>query len=582
MYVDARHVPTNTSIDTDLCIIGAGVAGITLASRLASRQLRVCLIEGGGFKRQDRVQDLYRGDNVGLDYELLEEARSRFFGGSSNCWGGWCRPLDELDFERRDWVPNSGWPFRREALATYYEEAHRLLALGPFDYTPETWYKRIGRPEARLLPLDPAKIASMIVQFSPPLRFGEAFRSTFGLTRDVQVLLHANACELLANGEASRVDRLRVRTLEGNEFHVTAGTFVLAMGGIENARLLLLSNGVSAAGLGNEHDLVGRYFMDHPRLRLGRVRFAPGWRHVPLYDVKYCYHSEQLSAGGVSVAAHLAPTARLQQRERLLNARVYVASVFPGEALLHLPDLLATWRHLRRAYPSLAGNQVARGLRQAHRLAYHFYARLHWPPSLIQHHEVESVVEPVPDPDSRVSLSPERDALGLNRARLDWRVGELERRTLGRVHRLIDGELRAAGIGALESDLDPDRRGWPERLGWCWHHMGTTRMDDDPRRGVVDRNCRVHRVGNLYVAGSSVFPTCGSDTPTVTIVALALRLADRILAGLQVPGHEAGAPPPSSPQPEPRRAGASPSAARRALARLGLGRAARRPSLSNG
>ena len=205
---------------------------------------------------------------------------------------------------------------------------------------------------------------------------------------------------------------------------------------------------------------------------------------------------------------------------------------FPGETMLRLPELAELRRQLRRRRPSPTRNRLARGLGLAHKLAYHGYANLDWPAFLTRYHQVETVVEPVPDRDSRVTLSTERDALGLNRSRLDWRVGAAEKRTMRRVHQLIDEEMRRAGIGELEPGLADDAPGWPRSLGWCWHHMGTTRMDDDPRHGVVDRNCRVHGVGNLYIAGSSVFPTCGSDTPTVTITALALRLADHMAAEL--------------------------------------------------
>jgi choline dehydrogenase-like flavoprotein len=207
--------------------------------------------------------------------------------------------------------------------------------------------------------------------------------------------------------------------------------------------------------------------------------------------------------------------------------------MFPGEAALRLPQMAEFRRQLRRGPRSWVRNGLARGLAFTHKVAYHGYARLDWPAFLIRQHQVETVVEPVPDRDSRVTLSTERDALGLNRTRLDWRVGAAEKRTMRRVHQLIDAELRRAGIGALEeARLADDEPGWPPSLGWCWHHMGTTRMDDGPRQGVVDRNCRVHGIGNLFVAGSSVFPTCGSDTPTVTIAALALRLADHIAAEL--------------------------------------------------
>jgi choline dehydrogenase-like flavoprotein len=531
MFIDARGVPGDGLVESDVCIVGGGVAGITLALRLAERGMRVCLLEGGGFSRQEDEQALYRGENVGLPYELLDEARSRFLGGSSNCWGGWCRPLDPLDFEPRDWVPNSGWPIGAGDVAPYYAQAHKILALGPFDYDPASWQRWIPRPGLRFLPLDPGRIASMIVQFSPPLRFGRTYRDALDSASKLGVYLHANACELTTGGDGRRVDRLRVRTLGGREFAVTARLFVLAAGGIENARLLLLSNRSCGAGLGNGYDQVGRYFMDHPRLRLGEARFAQHWRCNPLYDVKYNYHNPALSAGNVAVAAHLAPTPALQQTEGLLNARVYFASIFAGEALLHLPSLLELRRRLRERPPTPVTRPLVRGLGLGHKLAYHLYGHLRLPQAFVRRQMIETVVEPVPDPESRVMLSSERDALGLNRVRLRWRVGELERRTMRRLHMVLDQEMRRSGIGELRAGFGDDSPVQP-KLGWCWHHMGTTRMAANPRHGVVDRNCLVHGAANLYVAGSSVFPTCGSDTPTITIVALTLRLADHIVASL--------------------------------------------------
>jgi choline dehydrogenase-like flavoprotein len=141
---------------------------------------------------------------------------------------------------------------------------------------------------------------------------------------------------------------------------------------------------------------------------------------------------------------------------------------------------------------------------------------------------VKNVAEQAPNPDSRVVLSRERDALDCPRVALCWRTSPLDKRTAHRAREIFGEELWRAGAGRLQSSLEGEGKPWPARLRGARHHMGTTRMHSDPRRGVVDANCRVHGIANLYVAGSSVFPTSGAANPTLTIVALALRLAGHV------------------------------------------------------
>ena len=139
MFVDARSVPTKTVVECDICIIGAGAAGLTLAREFSGQEFRVCLLESGGLEFDAATQSLYQGKNAGPLQIELDTERIRYFGGTTNLWGGYCRPLDEEDFEERDWVPNSGWPFRRAELEPYYERAHRLCQLGPFNYNIDAW-----------------------------------------------------------------------------------------------------------------------------------------------------------------------------------------------------------------------------------------------------------------------------------------------------------------------------------------------------------------------------------------------------------------------------------------------------------
>ena len=331
MFLDARKVESATTITTEVCIIGGGIAGLVIARDLSSLKIESCVIESGGFEPDDETRDLYRGECVGLPYDFADGCRSRFLGGSSNCWGGWCRPMDPFDYERRSWVAHSGWPFGPQELAPYYERAQGELQLGINNYDTGYWTKAINRPDVRRYPLSGQALSDGISQFSPPLRAGKVFRAELRNSSNIRVLLYANVTNILADATATTAQQVDVQTLRGNKFTVRARIFVLAAGGIENTRLLLVSNTQAPAGLGNGNDLVGRYFMDHPRLTSGWVHLRPEWQKNKLYDNKFQYQNNAVSANGTRVAAQFAPTPAAQERHGLLNARVALSSIFPGE-----------------------------------------------------------------------------------------------------------------------------------------------------------------------------------------------------------------------------------------------------------
>ena len=170
MFIDARKIPENGSLNFEVCVIGGGVAGITTALHFDEKPVRVCLLESGDYDYNAITQELYRGNNVGLHYERLDWVRSRFLGGSSNCWGGWCRPLDAIDFEKREWVDHSGWPITKETLVPYYDRAYRILKLDP-DFDPERWQRDIGRSDVSLFPFDRTKLLNLLFQFAPCMVF---------------------------------------------------------------------------------------------------------------------------------------------------------------------------------------------------------------------------------------------------------------------------------------------------------------------------------------------------------------------------------------------------------------------------
>ena len=546
MFIDSRTLPHGTVVEADICIIGAGSAGITIAREFIDKSFKVVLLESGGLTADPATQSLYAGENAGIPYAALESTRSRYFGGSTNCWVGWCRPFDRIDFEYRDWVANSGWPLDHSALAPYFLRAHDVLQLTELRFDADSWRERLKREALDFLPLRDGGIKNQINLFSPPTRFGDAYRDLLRNAADVQTFLNANVVEIEANETASAVERVRVATLQGNQFAVSARAFVLAAGGIENARLLLLSNRVQPAGLGNGSDLVGRYFMEHPRLRGRKIRLKNPGRHRRLYDSTLVMSRRRLNTRALRLGVDLAPTEASQRRLGLQNSRTYLSAIYRGDGSAEIETLRRTHQLFkdRRKYGYSAAylaNDVLRNLprltARLPQLASSVFDYTANPNHAGREFWLDTIIEPAPNPDSRVVLSGEKDALGLNRSRVELRLSDSDRQTFVGTQELLAAELGASGAVEFDDAPAPD---WPEKVFWCSHHMGTTRMDEDARKGIVDKNCRVHGIGNLFVAGSSVFPTGGSDIPTMTIVAMALRLSDHLLAAMARP---AAAPP---------------------------------------
>jgi choline dehydrogenase-like flavoprotein len=559
MLIDARTVERDHVIETDVCVVGAGLAGITLARECIGADFRVCLLEGGGFEPDEATLALSKGENVGLPYDRLDGARHRAFGGNSNIWsldlgegrlGVRLRPLDAIDFEHRDWMPNSGWPFDLHHLDPYYRRAQRVFQLGPYAYEAADWGG--GHEDSQLL-LEQGRVESKVFQFARADPFYDQYRTEILRAPNVTGYLHANVLGLGISADGRRVDAVRVACVPGgtfvllplddgmqrtrvaplprNEFSVSAKIVVLATGGTENPRLLLISNDVHPNGIGNRHDLVGRYFMEHPHLWSGKI--VPNDQtlvnRLPLYGLH--------DVAGTPIMAKLALSEEVRRRERLMG---YCVSIHPHTFQPRSVESAGRIaRALRRGrMPGHSGRDladVARGLDDVARAVRHrVIDRAAGAPAgsnvsyrrPIRGFRLNHMSEQAPNPESRITLSDSRDALGARRVRLHWRLDRADIRTIVRSQEIIDQELRRAKVGHLQIDLADDTV--PDTIHGGWHHMGTTRMQDDPKRGVVDRDTRVHGTANLYVAGSSVFPTGGYANPSLTICALAIRLADHI------------------------------------------------------
>ncbi len=495
MLLDASDVQRDRALHADVLIIGAGAAGITLARALSATPATTLLLESGGFEREDDTSLLAHALNSKMEYPV-DETRERYFGGTTNHWGGWCRPMDPWVFEHRPWVADVGWPIGPADLFDYYGEAAKIVELPtePRGWTWDWpyWLGQLPKWEYKTLPETDVTTGAMF-RFSPPTRFGTKYRTELERATNVTVVLHANARELRTDPSASRVTEVPVVTLAGNQFTATARHVVVAVGGLETPRLLLLSDSIRPNGLGNDHDLVGRYFMDHIEGSVGTVE---------LNDRPHVY----MPGVFANARAMFAITAAAMEREQLLGC----ALTFDENAGI------AKYADERTGVTAAAVG----GLRTA----------LAGGPTV----GIDVVVraEPKPQASSRVVLSDERDALGQERLELQYVRSPDIQTSIARSLELFARELGRAGLGRLRVDVDDSDNASADVGTVGWHLMGTTRMARDPKQGVVDADLRVHGIDNLYVASSSVFPTVGYSNPTLTIVALALRLADHLASRL--------------------------------------------------
>lgn len=511
MFVDFRSDEAPASIQCDVCIVGAGAAGITIAQALIDTPLEVCLVESGGLDPSPEHQSLYDGAVLGLQNASPTACRVRCFGGTTHHWTGWCRPLDDLDFEMRPWIVPSGWPFRKAELEPYYRQAQDIVQIGWLGFSDDV--HREG--DTSFPAFDPAKVHIGFFRFSPPTRFGTVYRQQLGNAGNVTVLLHANALRLETDSSASTVRRVQLRSLQGKVGTVTAHVVVVACGAMENARLLLLSNQMQPAGLGNGHDLVGRYFMQHIEGVVADI-LAADPAAIARSFAKY-----QLQ--GVGMRAEIALSEHVQRQDRLLNSGFTIdAGVWRSAGYQALRRI---WKDLRSGrWPTHFADSLAMVLKDLQTVGRELYQQEDYALKLYVR------AESIPDPQSRITLGPDPDAFGLPRIRVDWRLTPFDRHSIAAATRRVAAEFGRLDIGRLRlADWVADEEApWPQPLWGGCHHMGTTRMADDARSGVVDRNCRVHGLDNLYMAGSSVFPTAGYVPPTLTIVALALRLAGHL------------------------------------------------------
>jgi choline dehydrogenase-like flavoprotein/predicted AlkP superfamily phosphohydrolase/phosphomutase len=530
VILDARR-DTPGDCCCDVCIVGAGVAGLTLAIELAASQLSVCVLEAGGLKRGEVPQSMLAGEVADGGYPTLHTVRVAGVGGSTNVWAGWCRPLDAIDFEQRAAVPHSGWPFGPEELTPYYARAHAKLDLGPFEYDAACWENVSG---AQRLPLPATEIAAVLFR-QCKLNIGASHSAAVARSPRVRLLLNANVMRLRFSANGTAVTSVEAATLNGKTFVVHPRVVVVAAGGIESARLLLLSAEASG-GCGNENGLVGRYFTEHGYDDSAVFLPADSGRSLKFYF--------PLTAGGTDAAetvrgAFALSAARLR-RDGLLNSVMFFRPAHEAHPVFQNPRVQAAlelWDMLRsRAVPDRRLAQACYAAGAPHAILHALWRRYRDRGEMPTRLRVRTLFECAPDPDNRITLGRVRDRLGRPVAKVHWRMRDLDLVSVSRAHELLDAALRSTRLGHLRLQGGGGAGRPPPTPGK--HHLGTTRMHRDPARGVVDANSKVHGKDNLFVTGGSVFTTGGFANPTLTVVALTLRLAahlERIVPRLDHP-----------------------------------------------
>ncbi|KAA9009418.1 GMC oxidoreductase [Histidinibacterium aquaticum] len=575
--IDLSTLGAEDKLDCDVLIVGAGPAGLTVARGLDGRKLDIVILESGDIEETRDAEELNGveiSDDTWTEAEVARRAeyhsaltefweashqqygvRCRGIGGSTAAWAGKSAAFDDIDFRTRPWVANSGWPIARADLDDALDRAAGVLNLGPNCYDDALWGK-MGRDCPVPRP-DEASFRSFFWQFArsriDPMTILNAGREFLNdAPVPCRILTGATVTAITASEDGSRVEGVEVAARDGRRRRVSARTVVLAASAIENARLLLASRSPAhPAGLGNGYDVVGRHLMDHPCAVVGGFSGTDIQRMAELFG----FFGLRTPTGVTMYMRGLAPTAAVQEAEGLLNC----AGFMPGEraeddpwdaakrllsrrseslnddarAILRSPGLVARGlgrlalqsRYMPRRLSRFAIDQVVRFRPDVAAEEYLTGGVPHKLTGL----DIQVVSEQVPEPENRITLSHSTDRHGVPLPLARWVVGELERRTLARVGTLMTETFGRSGLPVphLEPWVVENRLDEATIIDMA-HASGTTRMSADPRLGVVDADCQVHGVCNLFVAGASVFPTSGHANPTLMITALSVRLADRL------------------------------------------------------
>jgi len=503
-------------LDCDVCIVGSGVIGLALIREFEDSGLSVVVLESGGEARESAIDDLQTSIVHGDQFHGATEGRARQLGGTSNIWGGQALPMDSIDFARRDWVPNSGWPIAFDAIVPFYRRAATFLDIDDRDFDHDV-FARFGVTRPDWLPS--STLRYHVSKWAPVPRLIDRYRHGIARSGATKLVLHANLTDIATSAAGNHVDWVTARSLDGHRIDVHARRFVLATGAIETARILLAASRRSGRPIGDGHVLVGRYLMDHPSGAIGQLLPADEAQTQRLFNLFYI--------GSRKYSARLSLSDAQQREKQLLNMSCGFNFVAPPNGAIDvLRRGIAAIRARSARQVTAAGLQAVATLPA---MAYWGWQRTVRQRAVYPGAAVNLVVncEQSPSPNNRVSLAAETDAFGIPRSQISWTPGaatEAGARRFAHLLRQCFADGRAGEIVLQRWVDDPSE---PTTLQDAFHPMGTTRMAESPREGVVDSDCQMFGVDNLWIAGTAPFPTAGHSNPTFTAIALAMRLADQ-------------------------------------------------------
>jgi choline dehydrogenase-like flavoprotein len=558
MIESANTIVNGTVLEADICIIGAGAAGISMAMELMGRGLQVILLESGKLTQDSASQTLYEGEVADENlHSPPGKYRQRRFGGSTSIWGGRCMPFDAIDFEARSYIPNSGWPITLDDVVPFYQKASEYLETGVCDFDARSALPADAQPMIKNFNSIDIRTHGL-ERFSRPTRMGKRYRTALQDAKGVRVITEANCTSLRLRTDASQVDHLYVCTLAGKWFQVRTASYVLATGGLEVARLLLASNDVAKDGVGNANDVVGRYYMCHIAGNVGTLRVKGALTNVHHgYEVSpdgiYCRRRIQLSeraqgvlgVGNMVARVHFAKISDPAHRSGVLSGLFLAKNFISYEYAKRLKDGDGTsWKIYLQHLWNMVSDPLDTAAFLLHWLTKRTLADRKFPSVVLRNKSnrfsLDVHAEQAPRSDSRVTLIKTKDALGMPRIYVDWRYSKEDIETVRLTLRKLAAELKISGVAEFEFDEESLEEDLLRFGAYGGHHLGTARMGSDPLTSVVDRNCKVHGMSNLYIASAAVFATSSQANPTFTVVALAVRLAQHLRGQhQQVPQHQA-------------------------------------------
>jgi choline dehydrogenase-like flavoprotein len=503
-----------TGFVADVCIAGAGAAGITLAVEFARKGKKVLLLEGGGALREESSQALYDSEIVGLPHRGIHTGRIRVKGGTTVRWGGQILELDARDFTARPGVPDSGWPFPKSELTSFYERALDLEGLADVERSDQAVWRNLGLPFTQFTDLD-----AYLSRWCPEPNFARLHNKTLTTHINIHLWLHASVVELITDGDTAI--GLRCRTLTGVEATFRAKHYIFALGGIESSRFFLQPR---PGGLRwNRSGLLGQHFQDHIDCNAAAVE--------PLHLANFHETFDPIITHGFKYLPKLRLPPHLQAELGILNIGSTMAFEDTGKARMQAKHTIRNlmrgrFREVTRDNLSHTAKHAPMLFRQAWR--YYIQRRAYAPPTVRIFLRIHCEQEPTSR--SNITLTNQRDPLGLLRIRFDWQISERELETI-RQYVLI-AQRSIAGVARIIPDPDL-MSGNPSFLARCDdsnHHMGGMRMSPSDATGVVDHNLRLYGLSNTYICSSAVFPCSGFSNPTHTVLALAVRLSDHLLS----------------------------------------------------